>query len=263
MELEFPQDDTVGWKNTLNTTKYMYMNTFLFAKQFHFIAIHIPICMLSRFCCVRLFDIPWTIACQTPLSMVFSKQEYWSGQPLPTPGDLPGDGTHVSYVSCIGGWVLYHQRHLGSTLCILWLPWSPQTFTLSFQPVQSADFPLAFLSWGCSLETLSIYQHKCRVLLVRFLCSGSVVLHCLLSSVLKTIVSYILLVLQGSFGQENKSGLCYFRCSHYWDNKYMLNHVLDVESSSRDGNTRPLYLPSKKSVYRSRSNIPSGVPRGP
>ena len=32
---------------------------------------------------------PWTVACQAPLSMEFSRQEYWSGLPLPTPGDLP------------------------------------------------------------------------------------------------------------------------------------------------------------------------------
>ena len=32
---------------------------------------------------------PWTEACQTPLSMEFSRQEYWSGQPFPSPGDLP------------------------------------------------------------------------------------------------------------------------------------------------------------------------------
>ena len=32
--------------------------------------------------------IPWTVACQAPLSMGFSKQEYWSGLPFPPPGDL-------------------------------------------------------------------------------------------------------------------------------------------------------------------------------
>ena len=35
---------------------------------------------------------PWTVACQAPLSMEFSRQEYWSGQPFPTPGDLPDPG---------------------------------------------------------------------------------------------------------------------------------------------------------------------------
>ena len=31
---------------------------------------------------------PWTVACQVPLSMGFSRQEYWSGVPFPTPGNL-------------------------------------------------------------------------------------------------------------------------------------------------------------------------------
>jgi len=35
---------------------------------------------------------PWIVACQAPLSMVFSRQEYWSGLPHPSPGDLPVPG---------------------------------------------------------------------------------------------------------------------------------------------------------------------------
>ena len=39
--------------------------------------------------CVRLSVAPWTEACQPPLSMEFSRQEYWSGLPFPTIGDVP------------------------------------------------------------------------------------------------------------------------------------------------------------------------------
>ena len=42
--------------------------------------------MLSR---VQLFVTPWTVALQGPLSMEFSRQEYWSGLPFPAPGDRP------------------------------------------------------------------------------------------------------------------------------------------------------------------------------
>ena len=42
---------------------------------------------------VRLFVTPWTVAYQAPPSMGFSRQEYWSGLPLPSPGDLPDPGT--------------------------------------------------------------------------------------------------------------------------------------------------------------------------
>ena len=41
---------------------------------------------------VRLFATPWTVARQAPLSMGFSRQEYWSGLPFPSPGDLPNPG---------------------------------------------------------------------------------------------------------------------------------------------------------------------------
>ena len=41
---------------------------------------------------VRLFATPWTTACQFPLSMGFSRQEYWSGLPFPPPGHLPDLG---------------------------------------------------------------------------------------------------------------------------------------------------------------------------
>ena len=44
---------------------------------------------LSR---VQLFATPWTIAYQAPPSMGFSRQEYWSGLPFPSPGDLPNPG---------------------------------------------------------------------------------------------------------------------------------------------------------------------------
>ena len=41
---------------------------------------------------VWLFVTPWTVARQTPLSMGFTRQEYWSGLPCPSPGDLPDPG---------------------------------------------------------------------------------------------------------------------------------------------------------------------------
>ena len=44
---------------------------------------------LSR---VRLFATPWTVAHQAPLSMEFSRQEYWRGLPFPSPGNLPDPG---------------------------------------------------------------------------------------------------------------------------------------------------------------------------
>ena len=58
---------------------------------------------------VQFFVTLWAIASQTPLLMGFSKQEYWSGLPCPSPGNLTGPGIEpTSLVTCIGRRVLYH-----------------------------------------------------------------------------------------------------------------------------------------------------------
>ena len=48
--------------------------------------------MLSWFSCVQLFTTLWTVTHQPPLSMKFSRQEYWSGFPFPPSGDRPDPG---------------------------------------------------------------------------------------------------------------------------------------------------------------------------
>ena len=47
--------------------------------------------------CVRLFATPWTAAYQAPPSIAFSRQEYWSGLPFPSPGDLPNPGIEPGF----------------------------------------------------------------------------------------------------------------------------------------------------------------------
>ena len=49
-------------------------------------------CVLSCFSCDQLFATPWTVAHWAPMSMGFSKQDYWSGLPCLPPGDLPDPG---------------------------------------------------------------------------------------------------------------------------------------------------------------------------
>ena len=57
---------------------------------FHLITkVKVKVKSLSR---VPLFGTPWTVAYQAPPSMEFSRQEYWSGLPFPSPGDLPDPG---------------------------------------------------------------------------------------------------------------------------------------------------------------------------
>ena len=45
---------------------------------------------------VQLFETPWTVAHQVPLSREFSREEYWSGLPFPTPGNLPYLGIELA-----------------------------------------------------------------------------------------------------------------------------------------------------------------------
>ena len=53
-------------------------------------------CVLSRLSHVWLFVTPWTVAYQAPLSMGFSRQEYWKGLPFPPSGNLPNTGCEPS-----------------------------------------------------------------------------------------------------------------------------------------------------------------------
>ena len=61
--------------------------------------LHLPnegVCLPSCFSRVQLVVTLWTVACQTPLSMGFSRQEFWSGLPCPSPGDLPNAGIELA-----------------------------------------------------------------------------------------------------------------------------------------------------------------------
>ena len=53
--------------------------------------------LLSR---VRPFVTPWTAACQAPLSMGFSRQQYWNGLPIPSPGIFPTQGSNPGLPQC-------------------------------------------------------------------------------------------------------------------------------------------------------------------
>ena len=56
-------------------------------------------CVLSH---VQLFATPWTVACQAPLSMGLSRQEYWNELPFPSPGHLPDLGIKIASPSLAG-----------------------------------------------------------------------------------------------------------------------------------------------------------------
>ena len=62
--------------------------------------------------CVRLFGTTWTVALQASPSMGFSKQEYWSGLPFPSPEDPPNPGIEPGFPHCRQ--TLYHLSHQGN-----------------------------------------------------------------------------------------------------------------------------------------------------
>ena len=91
-----------------------------FTKKFTTNVIFNDVCMLTHSVVSSSFMTPWTVAHQAPLSMDFPRQEYWSGLPFSTLGDLLDPGIEpMSHVSCIGRRILYHcatwEAHQQST----------------------------------------------------------------------------------------------------------------------------------------------------
>ena len=74
----------------------------------------ICVCVLS---CVQLFETPWTVACQAPLTMGFPRQEYWSWLPFPSPVDLPDP--KIEPVSPELQRILYHLSDWGYKRCMM------------------------------------------------------------------------------------------------------------------------------------------------
>ena len=68
---------------------------------------------------VQIFATPWTVAYQNPPSMGFSRQDYWSGLPFPSPGDLPTQGSNLGLLRCRQ--TLYCLGHQGSLIYILYV----------------------------------------------------------------------------------------------------------------------------------------------
>ena len=97
------QNATFKWTNSIDNNSilqyYSLLNSYyeqvlfqvlyLFYLILTIILFNVNVKSLSR---VRLFATPWTVAYQAPLSMGFSRQQYWSGLPFLSPRDLPNPG---------------------------------------------------------------------------------------------------------------------------------------------------------------------------
>ena len=81
---------------------------------------------------VRLLATPWTAAHQAPLSMGFSRQEYWSGLPFPSPGDLPDPGIELG-------------SHIGGRFFVIEPSGKPNPLTEIFLKKQEREFKWYYL----------------------------------------------------------------------------------------------------------------------
>ena len=69
-----------------------------------------------------IFATPWTVVHQAPLSMEFSRQEFWSGLPFPSPGDCPNPGIKPKSPALQAeSFLLIHQGSPGVIITVLWI----------------------------------------------------------------------------------------------------------------------------------------------
>ena len=100
------------------------------------------VCVLSSFSHVQFFVTLGTLASQAPLSMGFSRQEYWSGLSFPPPGDLPNPGIQPLSlnISCVGRRILTTRTTF--LIAAIFFLRSPLSKTLSYRVFsQAVSFP--------------------------------------------------------------------------------------------------------------------------
>ena len=116
-------------------------------------------CMLSCYSHVRLCVTLWTVACQIPLSMGFSKQEYWSGWPCPSPGDLPNPGNEALGLLSLLHWQSdsLPLSHLGSLT--LQLPIYQLHFNKAVKQIKKLD-----KKWSKDLNRQFTKENRCMTL---------------------------------------------------------------------------------------------------
>jgi len=131
-------------------------------------------CVLNYFSLVRLFATLWTVTCQDPMTMGFSRQEYYRGLPCPSPEESsqPRDWTCVSSVSCIAGsflihwvtweaWPLFYSTFLCALelifICLLGIDWMPHChIKIKIPPLKLTLLPMLInLEYGSMARKLS------------------------------------------------------------------------------------------------------------
>ena len=109
------------------------------------------VCVCVCVCHVRLFATPWNVAHQVSLSVEFSRQEYWSGLPFPSSGDLPNPGTEPRCPALLAD--ALHLSHQGSPESFLNL-----TLNLKAKRVDK-DMCMFVYTHTCTLRCLYVDVH--------------------------------------------------------------------------------------------------------
>ena len=102
-----------SWKGNVSDLSCLFNHELLDGRRIRFLCVHVCVCLSLS--CVRLYTTPWIVAGQVPLSVGFSRQEYWNGLPFPSSGDVPdpGDqGSNPDFPHC-GRFFFYHLSQQG------------------------------------------------------------------------------------------------------------------------------------------------------
>ena len=113
----------------------------------------------SLIVCVWLFATPWTVARQAPLSMGFSRQEYWSGLPFASPGDLPDLGIEPTSPALAGGFFT------------VWATREPGPWLAAILISNCLNQPIGTQGRSWRLESIPYKQNTGNT--ERFLCPGA------------------------------------------------------------------------------------------
>ena len=89
---------------------------------------------MNSFSHVQLFAIPWTATYQAPPTMVFSRQEYWSELPFPSPGDLPDLGIEPESPAWQADALLYSK--MNQSYLYIWIPYLLEHLPIQFTTVR-------------------------------------------------------------------------------------------------------------------------------
>ena len=128
--------------------------------------------------CLVLSDsaTPWTVACQAPLSMGFSRQEYWSGLPFPSPGDLPNPfpypSLHINV--CCFDLSFEFDLSLSSSLLLSQIKTLYLYESHNFTPF----WKLSLFIYGCAGFSLFLCGFSLLVASGATLCYGTQASHC-------------------------------------------------------------------------------------